>query len=59
MTSLLSLVITNIIVLYMAWVLYTQADTKKDIEHAFLLKNSILLIDLFYIDYILAWAVTR
>ena len=59
MTSLLSLIITNIVILYMAWILYTHADTKKDIEHAYILKNSILLMDLFYIDYILAWAVTR
>lgn len=59
MESLISLVLFNIIILYFAWVLYTHADNKKEKEHAFILKNSILLIDLFYFAYIFAWAVTR
>ncbi len=53
MTSLLSLFIANIIFLYVAWVLYNDKNFKK---HAIIIKNSILLIDLFYFTYIIAWS---
>jgi hypothetical protein len=56
MTSLLSLFIANIIFLYVAWVLYNDKDFK---DFAIILKNYIIFIDLFYILYIYAWAVTR
>ena len=53
MTSLLSLIISNVVVLYIAWVLYNDEDYK---DFSVILKNYLIFIDLFYIIYIMAWS---